>query len=93
MLRGILNVTDYFDDIIITGCNMVDHIKTIELVLTKLNLVGLRFNSSKCAFFKGKVSYLGFNIDCNSLNINKHMIALVLGAAVLLKFLKSDMIN
>lgn len=63
ILRGIPNVINYLDDIIITGQIFQDHVKTIEVVLAKLESVGLRHNSAKCEFFKDKVSYLGFNID------------------------------
>ncbi|XP_037805897.1 uncharacterized protein K02A2.6-like [Lucilia sericata] len=82
ILRGIPNVVNYLDDIIITGRNFEDHVKTIELVLSKLSSVGLRLNSDKCAFFKDKVSYLGFNIDRFGLSMNKDRISSVLDAPV-----------
>lgn len=82
ILRGISNVVNYLDDIIITGRNLEDHVKTIELVLSKLESVGLRLNSEKCEFFKHKVSYLGFNINRDGLSLNKDRISSVLDAPV-----------
>ncbi|XP_017468657.1 PREDICTED: uncharacterized protein K02A2.6-like, partial [Rhagoletis zephyria] len=82
MLRGIPNVVNYLDDIVITGSNLNDHVKSIESVLVKLQTVGLRLNVDKCEFFKESISYLGFNIDRNGLSKNKDRIAAVLDAPV-----------
>lgn len=82
VLRGIPNVINYLDDIIITGQDFEGHIKTIEVVLTKLESVGLKLNGTKCEFFKDKVSYLGFNIDRTGLSMNKERISSVLEAPV-----------
>ena len=82
LLRSIPNVINYLDDIIITGTDITSHIRTIELVLEKLEKVGLRLNSEKCEFFKKEISYLGFTIDKNGLRKNKERTSSILNAPV-----------
>ncbi|XP_055922719.1 uncharacterized protein K02A2.6-like, partial [Eupeodes corollae] len=82
LLRGIPNAINYLDDIVVTGATTADHMKTLELVLGKLDSVGLRLNESKCEFFKERISYLGFNIDRFGLSKNKDRIASVLEAPI-----------
>lgn len=82
MLRGIPNVVNYLDEIVITGSNLNEHVKSIESVLMKLQSVGLRLNVDKCEFFKESISYLGFNIDRNRLSKNKDRISALLEAPV-----------
>ncbi|XP_017469325.1 PREDICTED: uncharacterized protein K02A2.6-like [Rhagoletis zephyria] len=54
ILRGIPNVVNYLDDIVITGSDFSDHVKTIETVLTKLRAVGLRLNANRNGLTKNK---------------------------------------
>lgn len=80
LLRGIPNVVVYQDDITVTGKNFNEHIKTLKLVLTKMQSVGLKVNKKKCQFFQEKISYLGFDIDKFGLSENKDRIKNVLNA-------------
>ena len=41
VLRGIPNVTVYIDDILITGANEEEHLKTLDQVLSRLEQAGL----------------------------------------------------
>ncbi|XP_017467286.1 PREDICTED: uncharacterized protein K02A2.6-like [Rhagoletis zephyria] len=80
LLRGIPNVINYLDDIIIGGPNVQAHLEALEAVLSKLKAVGLRLNLGKSEFFKEQVAYLGFIIDKHGLRKSKERISSVLEA-------------
>ena len=65
VIAGIPNCVAYLDDILISGANEDEHLKTLELVLTKLSDFGFKCNPEKCSFFQDQVSYLGFLITKN----------------------------
>lgn len=82
ILKDIPNCINFMDDIVITGKDMQGHIKTLKLVLTRLESVELRLNLDKCKFFQEKTSYLGFNIDKNGLSKTSSHIESILDAPV-----------
>ena len=51
----------YIDDILVTGANDEEHLKTLSLVLDRLEKAG--FRKLKCQFMVPSVSYLGQLID------------------------------
>ena len=59
ILSGIENVMCFIDDILVTGENEADHLKTLNLVLERLEKHRVKLNQSKCQFLKSQVSYLG----------------------------------
>ena len=63
VLQGIPNVIVYIDDILVTGANEEEHLKTLSLVLDRLEKAGFRARKSKCQFMVPSVSYLGHLID------------------------------
>ena len=63
VLQGIPNVIVYIDDILLTGANDEEHLKTLSLVLDRLEKAGFRARKSKCQFMVQSVSYLGHLID------------------------------
>ena len=67
MLQGILNVIVYIDDILITGANDEEHLKTLSLVLSRLEKAGFHARRSKCRFMVPSVSLLGNLIDQDGL--------------------------
>lgn len=70
LLCEFTNVFCYQDDIVVTGANFADHLKTLKQVLSKLQNTGLRLNANKCEYFKEKISYLEFDIDSKGLSKN-----------------------
>lgn len=82
LLRDIPYVVVYQDDITVTGRNMQEHLKTLKLVLQKLQSSGLKLNISKSVFFQSEISYLGFNIDKNGLRKNNERISSVISAPI-----------
>ena len=65
ILQGIPQVTVYLDDILITEA---EHLTRLEMVLTRLQLAGLRVNKDKCSFMVKAVEYLGHTIDAEGLH-------------------------
>ena len=63
LIAGIPKCAAYLDDILITGTNELEHLQTLELVLSKLADFGFKCNPAKCMFFQDEVSYLGYVID------------------------------
>ena len=49
-LQGILRVVVYLDDILNTGTTDKEHIRALNVVLTRFEKVGLRVKKEKCAF-------------------------------------------
>lgn len=63
VIAGIPKCAAYLDDILITGVNELEHLQTLELVLSKLSDFGFKCNPGKCSFFQDQVSYLSYIID------------------------------
>lgn len=68
VLLGCKGTVAFIDDIVVTGHNDKEHFDNLMEVFDRLTNAGLKVNKNKCAFFKEKISYLGFNIDCNGLH-------------------------
>ena len=47
------------DDILITGCNIAEHLSNLEEVLRRLDKVGLRLKREKCVFMVPEVVFKG----------------------------------
>ncbi|XP_063627468.1 uncharacterized protein K02A2.6-like [Cydia splendana] len=53
----------FLDDVIITGVDREDHLRTLHQVLGRLEKFGLKVKKEKCSFFAESVTYLGFRIS------------------------------
>ncbi len=62
------DVFTYLDDLIICSKDAVSHFASLEAVLDKLRTAGLKLKLSKCAFLKGKVSFLGHMVDSSGIH-------------------------
>nr|XP_055076377.1 uncharacterized protein K02A2.6-like [Misgurnus anguillicaudatus] len=80
ILLGIPNTHCYLDDILITGRNNVEHLKTLDQVLTRLEEYGLRLQREKCEFFKQSLEYLGHYIDAAGLHKSSEKIKAIMEA-------------
>ena len=56
-------VTSFVDDLIIYSESFNDHIKYVDLILSKLKSCGITLNQSKCSFASTTVKFLGFEVD------------------------------
>ena len=67
VLQGIPHVCVYLDNILITGTDREDHLKTLEAVLSKLEATGIRLKHNKCFFMMPSLEYLGHKISSKGL--------------------------
>ena len=68
LLQGIPNIAIYLDDILISGTSEEEHLKTLEIVLGRLQDAGLKLKRDKCLFMRSSVVYLGYLIDADGLH-------------------------
>jgi len=68
LLKGILGVIVYLDDIVITRPSVEEHLLTLDKVLLKLKEAGLKLKRNKCVFMEESVTYLGHRIDSQGLH-------------------------
>ena len=68
ILKGIPGVAVYIDDILVTGGSREDHLSTLNAVLERLEVAGLKLKKSKCAFLAPSVEYLGHVISAEGLH-------------------------
>ena len=59
VLNGLSFTLAYLDDVIIFSGTAEQHLKHIQIVLTRLNHANLKLKKSKCAFFKKEHYYFG----------------------------------
>ena len=77
VLQGIPNVIVYIDDILVTGATDEEHLRTLSLVLGRLEKAGFRAHRSKCKFMAPSVTYLGHMIDQHGLHPLKEKVQAV----------------
>ena len=71
VLHGIKGVIIYVDDVVVlTNGSVEDHIKTLRLVLERLNVHKLRLNLDKCHFGFKRVVVLGHQVSGEDRNID-----------------------
>ncbi len=80
ILQGIPGVVVYFDDILVTGKNEAEHLKSLTQVLDQLKHYGLRLKRSKCKFLAPSVDYLGYRIDREGLHAMQDKITAIVNA-------------
>ena len=68
VLAGLPKVICRLDDILCGGFDDDDHLKTLSLVLDRLQNAGFKLNKGKCKFLQFSVTYLGHVIDSEGLH-------------------------
>lgn len=77
ILNGIPGVAVFLDDIRVTGKNVEEHIKRLELVFKQLSKHNVRINKEKSEFLKDNISYCGYVIGKNGISKEKQKIEAV----------------
>ena len=67
ILRDVPSTVVYIDDVLITGKTQEDHLKNLDLVLSRLEKEGLSLRREKCSFMLSRVEYLGHVISSDGL--------------------------
>ena len=80
VLQGMPNVIVYIDDILIMGATEDEHLKTLSLVLERLERTGFRARKANCSFMQSSVTYLGHRIDQQGLHPLKEKVQAVQNA-------------
>ena len=63
VLKDIDGCFAYLDDLLIYSKNEKDHLKTLELVFTRLKEAGLAISLDKCEFGKDTLQFLGYQVS------------------------------
>ena len=61
--QSLQSVLLYLDDVIVFSTSVEQHLKRLEMVLSRLQQKGLKAKLSKCQFFKTEVQYLGHRVS------------------------------
>lgn len=80
ILQGISNICIYIDDILVTGPSEEEHLKTLDLVMTKLEESGIKLKLKKCKFLLETVEYLGHQISAKGVSPTQEKIKAILEA-------------
>ena len=67
VLNGLHFTLAYLDDAVIFSKSAEQHLKHIQIILTRLNQGKLRLKKSKCLFFKQELHYLGHLLTTNGI--------------------------
>ncbi|CAH8608874.1 unnamed protein product [Dicrocoelium dendriticum] len=59
----------YLDDILIFGRSDTEHLRTLAVVLERLERSAFRLKRSKCEFLSPSVCYLGYRLDKHALHV------------------------
>ncbi|XP_058794051.1 uncharacterized protein K02A2.6-like [Phymastichus coffea] len=77
LLKGILGVLKFFDDILITGKDVHEHDTRLREVLLRFNEVGLTVRKEKCDFAKSEIDFLGYTIDAEGIHVSEKKIVAI----------------
>ena len=83
LMRVVLNgiewdgVLAYLDDIIVYARTFDEHLRNLDLVLSRLELHGLTLKPSKCTLFKSEVKFLGHIVSKSGVSCDPEKVACV----------------
>lgn len=79
-LQGCKGTVCFFDDILVTGVTISDHLTNLKAVFERLVDAGFRLNLAKCEFFQEKIKYLGHVIDKHGLHKDNSKVQAIIEA-------------
>jgi hypothetical protein len=80
VMRNILNVIVYIDDLLVHTTTHEEHLKVLEKVLERLDSHNLKINLDKCFFGNKEVSYLGFTLTPAGIKSGKNKLKAIKNA-------------
>ena len=60
----------YLDDVVIFSASAEQHVKDVDVVLTRLREAGVTLNLEKCTWFSDEVEYLGHIVRPGQLHVH-----------------------
>ena len=80
ILQGVPGAICYIDDIVVTGTTEAEHLRNLKEVFRRLQAHGVRMKKSKCCFMQDSVTYLGHQVDAESVRATPEKISVILEA-------------
>ncbi len=80
VLRGLPNVANYLDDIILWGSTQTEHDLTFKAVIQRLQDAGLKMNQSNCQFNKTSLRFLGHIVNAQGIQPDEDRLSAILHA-------------
>ena len=79
LMTGMLytEVLAYLDDCIVYGKSVVQHLKTLEEVLSRFSSAGLKLKPRKCKLFQSELVYLGYLVNKDGIGPNPERVKLI----------------
>ena len=69
----------YLDDVLVFSETFEEHLERLEMVLQRLQSIGLKLKSSKCHFLQSEVLYLGHRVSADGISTDPDKIVAVQG--------------
>lgn len=82
LLAGINGVLVLLDDVLITGCDKIQHLDRLNQVLLRLQNAGLTLRKEKWEFFRDEISYLGYIINKDGLKKSPEKVKAIVNAPI-----------
>ncbi len=80
ILKGLQNVANYLDDIIVWGRSQQEHDQALQNVLQCLKEAGLMLNKSKCQFSKQSFKFLGHLVMAQGIQPDQEHLSAIINA-------------
>lgn len=80
ILKGLQNVANYLDDIIVWGRTLQEHDQALQNVLQRLKDAGLVLNESKCQFRKQSLKFLGHMVTSQGIQLDQEHLSAIIDA-------------
>ncbi|KAF7664139.1 hypothetical protein LDENG_00188000 [Lucifuga dentata] len=82
ILKGLPNVQNYLDDIIVCGCTPAEHDHALTAVLRRLQSSGLKLNPKKCHFRQTNLRFLDHTVTAQGIHPDQEQLAAIRDAPV-----------
>ncbi|XP_055604855.1 uncharacterized protein K02A2.6-like [Uranotaenia lowii] len=77
MIAGLEGVDNFLDDFIVYSKTLIDHIKRLDLLFSRIQEYGFRLRPEKCSFHKPEIKYLGFIVNANGIKPDPEKVAAI----------------
>lgn len=82
LIKGILGVTSFFDDVLIAASNTVDFATCLRTDLQRFQLASFKVKREKCLLGVPCIEFLGFTVDADGIHTAKDKVGTICSAPV-----------